>query len=289
VQQGQIGFFGASRWLLWDKKYFTQLLDDLTSVNETLIKLLTSGRQVQVKRQVNLQVLGTNGDAVLSTAQRLSIDQPSNNLVGTLAGLKEINPRENQANDKATDKQQLLLPALKEGGRVPQYQIDDFERETMRTGPSRVLASLNGVQVLIEWKFFSESHPLRFEQIIRLGSLVGLLNRQEIYKDFHIPRCRGLVKDDNNYRIGLIFDVPVTDSASAPKWHSLQSLISRSRADPLPSSTDRLAIARQLSTALHHLQSVHWLHKSLRSDNVVCFQDPNSGVPLPPPVNGVDA
>ena len=264
----------GTRWLLWDKKVFLRLLQELASVNDSLSKLLPKEQQNQMKRRVNLQVLGNSSAGNLEIAQGVLADSGTSKEIGALAGLKSINLQENESDVDKTNlstngNYEVVAPTH---GRVAQYQVDDFERDSMRIGPTRVQSSLENCQVLVEWKYYSSSHPLRLEQILRLASLVVLLGKDEVHKRFHIPHCRGLVHDENNHRIGIIYDVTVIESISKPACGDLQTLIRKTVAPPLG---QRFAIAKQLSIAVHYLQSIHWLHKSLRSDNVVYFNHPN--------------
>ncbi|KAM6529818.1 hypothetical protein FALCPG4_007944 [Fusarium falciforme] len=59
-----------------------------------------------------------------------------------------------------------------------------------------------------------------------------------------------------------------TDDASAPR--SLHWLFTRV---PQPPLSDRVTIASKLATSLMYLHSVKWLHKAIRSDNIVFYWD----------------
>jgi hypothetical protein len=39
-----------------------------------------------------------------------------------------------------------------------------------------------------------------------------------------------------------------------------------------PPVRDRFSLAKSLALSLHHLLSVQWLYKTIRSDNIICFQ-----------------
>ena len=194
------------------------------------------------------------------------------NEIATLASLKRSGILESRSTDsemnntetEVSNSSSLLLPV-----RVRQYHVDDFDSECMNLGPSRALAWRGTSQVLVEWKYHSSSQSLRLNQIIRLASLVVLLGKQEVYQRFHIPRCIGLVQDDKNNRVGMVYDVPSVDANAASDFIDLQTLIKGRKAVPLG---HRFSIAKQLAIALYYLQSVHWLHKSLRSDTIITFQ-----------------
>lgn len=119
---------------------------------------------------------------------------------------------------------------------------------------------------MIEWKYYNNDHPGRMEQTIRLGALVGLLNRHGLFRRFDTLPCRGLVNDVGNSRMGIVFST--AESASGTMKTLLDTIRDASTPPPLGW---RFALACQLATALHHLHSVQWLHKSIRPDNIVSF------------------
>ncbi|KAH0541250.1 hypothetical protein FGG08_004255 [Glutinoglossum americanum] len=274
IEKSLTNFCGAVKWFAWNKRIFLQLLDDLTKTNECLLKLLGAEIQDQIKRRVQIQVLGNSGSENLSIAEGLPATSKDKQEIGALAGVKQMKIRENEVDNGEADgnpgynsdtKGKITQP----NPRLTVFQVDDF-RGTMQPGPSRTRSILGGRQVLVEWKHYNPSRPLRFEQIMRLGALVGMLNKHDVYQRFHIPHCKGLVQDEQNSQIGIVFDIPAPKGSGEIEHSNLQDLIRKSRAEPPPIG-QRFRIAKDLSVALHYLQSVHWLHKSFRSDNVVYF------------------
>ncbi|KAF6802654.1 hypothetical protein CMUS01_15292 [Colletotrichum musicola] len=149
--------------------------------------------------------------------------------------------------------------------RTPVYQINDFKRGSLPHGDYRTLTSLEDKQVVVEWKHYSRDQPIGFEQTLRLGGLAGLLNKHDLFQKFMTLPCKGLVHDTDNSRIGVIFSI---EGSTTSRLRSLQDLI---RETSLPATLgQRFGLAKGLVAAIHHLHSVDWLHKSIRSDNIVC-------------------
>ncbi|KAM7216899.1 hypothetical protein V8F06_007662 [Rhypophila decipiens] len=150
---------------------------------------------------------------------------------------------------------------------IKQWHIS-FKKGTLPLGAARSLSTLNGQRVMVEWRYCSSETTTRRDPVRRLGGLVSLLNRKRLYERFlTLPCLRGLVIDSSNSRIGIVFSLDdVTDGTSIK---SLQDVVRRV-ATPLPVG-QRFKLARDIATALHHLHSVRWLHKSIRSDNILCF------------------
>ncbi|KAF3066386.1 hypothetical protein GL218_09150 [Daldinia childiae] len=131
----------------------------------------------------------------------------------------------------------------------------------------RVLGTFDATSVWIEWKNYDpESTTLacRFieNRIARLTAL--LLKNPENPERLQLPASLGYVHDPDSTRFGLVFESPVsTDTLGS------RSLYARLQTTLKPSLTTRLDIARRLTTSLKYLHVSRWLHKGLRSDNIL--------------------
>lgn len=100
---------------------------------------------------------------------------------------------------------------------------------------------------------------------------------------FRAPHCIGYFRDispvthDDNFRYGLVFSKPPTTHPTTRPL-SLHALVTTipTRSVPVPSLTHRIALMRLLAETIERLHAVNWLHKGLRSANVLFFSD--SGV-----------
>jgi hypothetical protein len=154
--------------------------------------------------------------------------------------------------------------------------------------------------VWIEWKTYE---PPPFQPIgpdpkihERIKTLAALLkeNSNSSSAQFRAPHCLGYFldadaeKDEDNCRFGLVFEKP-SSSHPSTKPLSLHSLL----VDPgveMPSLTDRILLMRLLSETLERLHAVNWLHKGLRSSNILFFSDLSPAeIPLSDPyLSGFD-
>ncbi|KAK4210945.1 prion-inhibition and propagation-domain-containing protein [Rhypophila decipiens] len=139
-------------------------------------------------------------------------------------------------------------------------------------------------KVWIEWKEYDRQRPEDLsppkEVIIeRVANLAALLNHTPKPEAFRTPHCLGFfdmaTTDDEedilNLRLGLVFERPDDDNlpTSLPPV-SLNELLQTSRRKP--SVTDRIKLAHAVSNCLHSLHVVNWLHKGLRSHNIIFFR-----------------
>ncbi|KAK0621460.1 prion-inhibition and propagation-domain-containing protein [Bombardia bombarda] len=165
----------------------------------------------------------------------------------------------------------------------------------------------NGVQkkVWIEWKDYDRQKPQDLsppkEVIIgRVQKLAALLNHTPKPEAFRTLHCLGFFDkattdddDDNdeedilNMRLGLVFEGPQDDNlhTSLPPL-SLRELLETHRK---PSVTERIKLAHAISNCLLYLHAVNWLHKGLRSHNIVFFRTKNGYIEYSKPyLSGFD-
>ncbi|EHY53051.1 hypothetical protein HRR83_006108 [Exophiala dermatitidis] len=113
----------------------------------------------------------------------------------------------------------------------------------------------------------------------RVKGLAFLLSRVK-HPSFHTLRCLGFFEDGDRFvfvysypqtSIGDSSDAAQVKTRSPPK--SLNELIRENKTLKSPSVTTRLDIASKLANTLLILHTAGWLHKDLRSENVVFFDN----------------
>ncbi|WDK15556.1 hypothetical protein CGRA01v4_06837 [Colletotrichum graminicola] len=144
-------------------------------------------------------------------------------------------------------------------------------------------------RVWIEWKEYDrqkagDESPPRTVIIDRVGKLAALLSHSPKPEAFRTLHCLGFFdmlgpendapEDDSlNRKLGLVFERP--SSSSSSELHpslppvSLRELLLLERK---PRVTERVKLAHAISNCLLYLHAVNWLHKGLRSHNVVFFR-----------------
>ena len=139
----------------------------------------------------------------------------------------------------------------------------------------RSCATLKGEPVWIEWRYYQpvfddeddgeeETGRPPTTLIIRIAKMAKLLSDSEKPPEFHIPECLGYVQDPWECRLGFVFKLQTLTEPAVPT--SLRDqLMTRKK----PSLTVRLQIARSIAASIWYLHSTEWLHKGLRSDNIL--------------------
>jgi serine/threonine protein kinase len=103
----------------------------------------------------------------------------------------------------------------------------------------------------------------------RIRKLTVLLAASAKPALFRGPDCVGFCRDldRRNPRYGLIFERP----ADHPPTDRLVSLLTLLKEKHKISLTARIRLAHSIARSLMYLHSVNWLHKGLRSDNIIFF------------------
>ncbi|PNY30050.1 Uncharacterized protein TCAP_00038 [Tolypocladium capitatum] len=205
-----------------------------------------------------------------------------------------IDPRSGMPNqvDVAAAKFLELADAGRPGNvQVPRYlieldpQVDDWEaprcEALMKTAQGKK-------KVWIEWKDYDGAglHPesLSKKDIVdRVRKLASLLNHSPKPEAFRTPHCLGFfdkadpdIPDEDvdvlDKRLGLVFERPDDDQlhTTLPPV-SLRELL-QDKTVRKPRVTERIKLAHAISNCVFYLHAVNWLHKGLRSHNVLFFR-----------------
>ncbi|KAJ4119969.1 hypothetical protein NW768_010559 [Fusarium equiseti] len=185
----------------------------------------------------------------------------------------------------------LAKPGHRQNLFIPRYLIE-LDPEVDDSEAPRCEAFMKSAQgkkkVWIEWKDYdnavTQPGSLSKGDIIeRVRKLAALLNHSPKPGAFRTPHCLGFFdKADPNIseddvdildrRLGLIFERPSGDNlhVSLPPI-SLRELLQDPKVRK-PRVTERIHLAHAISNCLLYLHAVGWLHKGLRSHNVLFFR-----------------
>ncbi|KAH6984856.1 prion-inhibition and propagation-domain-containing protein [Ilyonectria sp. MPI-CAGE-AT-0026] len=185
----------------------------------------------------------------------------------------------------------LVRPEQQRNLFVPRYLIEldpDVDESDAPRCDAMMKTAEGKKQVWIEWKDYDNAGPhpgslSKADTIERVRKLAALLNHSPKPEAFRTPHCLGFfdkaepnVPDDDvdilDRRLGLIFERPVDGKLH----HSLPPVSLRELLqDPQvrkPRVTERVKLAHAISNCLLYLHAVHWLHKGLRSHNILFFR-----------------
>jgi hypothetical protein len=291
------------RWITLDEKKVEKLLEEVEGYTARLEKFLEQPRQA--KREGDLD--GVLRDAVLNVNdyQKLDIigrgfEQASSKIaIAAAARLKQTRLKLGLSDSSLSTTSASLQsgPVEVTSGQRPNFrhplnsQFSSNSSNTMklfmrlltmsraaRAHGLRTLTHYDNRAVLLEWKIGVGQDSAVLEK--RVNQVAAFLHKLE--PSFHSLPCRGYVKDHDANRYGYIFDLPETfqstslpvqPSQSQPSLSPLPNLRSLRQLfdQPLtaPSLNERLSISVTLLETLLNLHTSGWLHKELRSDNII--------------------
>lgn len=124
-------------------------------------------------------------------------------------------------------------------------------------------------QVLIQWKLVESTQWERYTKQMKCLAvfLISLSDRS-----FRSLPCLGYYPLESQGRHGIIYSMP--DDKTDWDFKSLEDLIAT---QPRVSLNRRLEISRALADTVLQLHTAGWLHKSLRSENIIFFAPRGSG------------
>ena len=298
------------KWVTFFKDKYEKLINQLRELNDVLIDLVDSDARVAIGRSTRetnttmlhlhnkidnlsqlVQALSPNSACDLSTLfvkrvqQTSSLDTQQKHELAALAHFKAINtwihddtPSSLKMSVFKGTKLRDLNLARSEFHLFPTLEHDSDRCEAEYQPPGSVKS-----RVWIEWR---EYDPLigfgadgSMNHSSRVEKLIALLSDPRKPDLLRVPRCIGYFNDPKNSgegrrrgRLGFVFEMP-SPTAGVPL--SLRQLL-KIRTKPL--LTERIALAKAICNCLVSLHSVHWLHKGLRSHNIVFFTENDSDI-----------
>lgn len=276
------------RWAIRDRDQLKQLVVDLRGEIDRLNKLLTETqrrRSVHDHERISIVVVGSAVDEQSLALIRAAVDVDRDQDTLAMLDRKLLSGNDTLGTPAPA-------PAVARGiMSLSQYDVPENYGSLARflaprrDDPDSVF--------LFERKVFDPSidHTSKMVLFARVQRLISLLALPKV-SSFKVPRAEGYVHDPDNYCWWLIFRFSARDSSSASPADqepvSLLRLLQPSR-DPRPPLEERLALARDICSTFHQLYSSSWMHKSIRSDNILFPPGgPGSGALISPLVCGFE-
>ena len=214
----------------------SEKVDELTTLREALLQFTDPG-------------LSTPNSPSRSLASAADIKTVSINLGTAAHGLRPTDT-------SSIDNHSHLPP----WSRVLTCDTKLIEQYTpIKSNSDMGIATYQEKPVFIEWKIL----PRQFQSKIieRTKDLASVLCTPK-QPDFCSLQCTGLARDNEGGKIALIFDVPSLATTQVPR--SLRNLFGLS-----PSVTERVQLALQITQSVKYFHTAGWLHKNLRSENIL--------------------
>jgi serine/threonine protein kinase len=151
----------------------------------------------------------------------------------------------------------------------------DHKRGTRNIIEERTIFFWNGRSIWVEWM---SSASTRFAKEYKSGltrkraSMLASLLRKELPPGFQTPPCLGYVVCENENvesMLGLVFE-QASSLNLKPRLTTLRQLLGQR---PKPPLSKRIALSASLAECVQSFHLVDWLHKGLRSHNIIFLGD----------------
>jgi hypothetical protein len=268
------------RWAFTDKEKVNSLLREIVYLNDCLESLLEKTDQTFVRNALKSllrEVISRSSSSseleivkqLLDTADILSPDA-----LASAASVKQIRLLLNL--DKSVD--EVNAPsASKPSHRRPQLVVKQLKsaslvRETTSSKPGpRELARYKSQMVLVEWKFVDPSLEEKLRKTVE--SLAVLLSNvtDPSFRSLH---ALGFIRYPEWNCYAFVFQLPGNPGPADTHFGSLAVPTLLDLYSPpyrKPSLNERSSIALVLAQTVLQLHTSGWLHKGIRSDNVLYY------------------
>ncbi|PGH27120.1 hypothetical protein AJ80_01076 [Polytolypa hystricis UAMH7299] len=255
------------QWGVKDRTRFQKLISTLESHVEKLNQLLTETQQRSTKEdseRINILIVDSVNDEDSLQLVREAVQQkPEYTSIRTLVERKAIsdkeslNARSGFAALRPLDLADITLP--------PRCETETRFIATPRHCPEQYL--------LFEKKRYESDLTLQDRLVLtsRIHRLVHLLSSTKS-ADFHTLQAIGYIHDPDNLCWWLVFKLPVTLGVERPPVTAINyptSLLDLLHSEFRPPLEQRIHLASTIATTLSELYGASWLHKGIRSDNIL--------------------
>lgn len=284
------------QWAAFDKTKFEAFLDNLRALNDDMMGFLEAferSRHFQMQEATFMQILQVHNQLGLLFDLVHSLNNASkgvheNELSGHNGRLVRL------ARFKAINIQTETRDGGSNEGKIgTEINVTSLGRLVSNDGSGREARSCSMLKgttpVWIEWRYYdtrcstdsddsmsenddpdnddsdddpSGPPPFVAQRISRLAKLLGATEKPV---EFLVPQCLGYVHDRDQSRFGLLFNNSMGEDLLPKTLFSIISTMHR------PSLSARVRLMRMIATSIWYLHATNWLHKGLRSENVVFF------------------
>ncbi len=253
---------GKASWVIHDHERFQANVDKLSKTNKYLFESLSLEAMAAAARALPaFTVAASTSDTDLQFLQQSPRAQMRDeNFVSNCATLKLLKKRSSGNS----------IPS------IPYSSIDIGHIESARSTALFRKSDAEVLRVFVEWKAINPELDIeRRQKIVERIKDLAILLHQPKEPDFYLPPCIGLCHDGSS-RYGYVFNVPSLMSGPSVAPKPLIHLLEAARCSGEKALLgERFKLAQALTSSFALLHSADWLHKGLRSNNILFFQDWN--------------
>ncbi|MCJ1427882.1 hypothetical protein MMC29_005788 [Sticta canariensis] len=284
--QKNVSLAKKTLWAAVDKELLTQCISEYHVLNNSLDSVIAPSQQVslsqalssQIQRSLSLFEIGKD-IPTLGVFERAAAESDNQYLDLSIEVQRQTYALESKAPRETSE------GAFTNKAQIPSERIE-FEASDLPTlsgARDRSFATFHGKstddlgktrRVLVEWKPYNPRLAKEEVDVLRkrAGDIITLLSKR-FPANYHLLRSFGFFDDPlntrNKARIGLIFELPESDDR-IERPQTLHDMLA-DPAFPKPNLGERFKLALHLAQTCLQLHSSLWLHKGIRSQNILFF------------------
>ncbi|KAL9001435.1 MAG: hypothetical protein Q9169_000010 [Polycauliona sp. 2 TL-2023] len=268
------------RWAVFDRGRAASLISDIVYFNNGLHSLLDNVNQDFVNSALGSVlrdiISRSNATSELEVIKQLlsSSHVATPAAVASAASLKQIRLVLGLGRDSIEQQAQRTPP---EGIKIKLIKLKPhlLQRQTAHLPPSgRELALYKSKRVMVEWKFVDREHEKELKTRV---DQVAILLAHTYDASFHSLHCIGFLPQDASYQpedrncvcYGLVFELLISSNIPISIFPFIRPLSSLFDDVRRPSLNERRDLALALAETVLQLHTSGWLHKGIRSDNIL--------------------
>jgi len=290
--QKSSSLFRKVQWAIKDQGRFSELVQQLTGLIDTLYEMLPVTRGPLVGDTIAAETLA---DTLINRSER-EVEGLRQTTHPQLQEVREMERARNlaafrEANDTSTADQPIspsrhLLLTVQQLVFLDPISIPHSPPHVRSWACTRQGDVFSGQNfLLVEWRRYDPSRGREAMKRIlhrRIDALVAMLKEKPRTDSFRVFDCVGYFEDNSDTRFGLAFRLPNDYNRQRdPVPLSLFQAIS-TYPDNIPYLGERFRLAYLLAESVHALHATGWLHKSISSHNILLLEKQ----PYPVPSSG---
>ncbi|RDA93508.1 hypothetical protein CP533_3963 [Ophiocordyceps camponoti-saundersi (nom. inval.)] len=267
------------RWAVRDLHKFETLIDDLSGRISQLSQLLSESQQLKTEQdneRVNIVLVDSVDnkqtlDFLLEVVRSAPRTSSTRFRIESMAISADVAWSSSPSLPYSSSLQPGLSDFLLPDGYSSMKRFVTSKLDSSESDPHD-----KDVGYLFERKDFDPNinHDDKERLVARLQLLVMLLSKPKTTA-FRTPIAEGCINDDSRFCWWMVYRLPSPPKAANPL--SLSSLL-QPKTKFRPPLEQRYKLASRLCTTLFELYSSSWLHKGIRSDNILFSLHPDKSV-----------
>jgi hypothetical protein len=277
LMQSKNSFQRRLQWAAMDKAKFEELVHDIRDIVNALWSLLAPIRQVEMKEQLETTLstmikISQDLDALKGIQASLGKEAPGLSQAAELRAIKTQLPNETESPEGGPRSNQL--PSILQAPSPKPLDRTLLKQTSEKRGTSGYYtAEYDSKPVLAEYK---EVPPrMRAKLRLRAQNLATFLSSSS-NPSFLTLKCLGFLEDKDNFI--FLYEYPAVANADGQgayvaQFRTLQYFLSSSKLSQ-PSVTARIKLALDICRTVQTIHTAGWLHKNIRSENILFFAPP---------------